>query len=97
MAEFHIWLQYISKQHTGAENAFLLRIFDQCAAKTRIFLTRHKVNRGGGQMEFMPTPRFGPNGASAFDVAIGIKFRFLEFRLQFSRIAPYYSSLPRTV
>ena len=28
MAEFHIGLQYISKQHTGAENAFLLRIFD---------------------------------------------------------------------
>ena len=65
MAEFHIWLQYISKQHTGAENAFLLRIFDQCAAKTRIFLTRHKVNRGGGQMEFLPTARFGPNSASA--------------------------------
>ena len=65
MAEFHIWLRYISKQHMGAENAFLLRIFDQCAAKTRIFLTRHKVNRVN-QMEFMPTPRFPPNGASAF-------------------------------
>ena len=71
MAEFHIWLQYISKQHTGAENAFLLRIFDQCAAKTRIFLTRHKVNRGGGgQMEFMPTPRFRPNGASVGSMQI---------------------------
>ena len=39
MAEFHLRLQYISKQHTGAENAFLLRIFDLCAAKTCIFLT----------------------------------------------------------
>ena len=37
MAEFHIGLQYISMQHTGAENEFLLRIFDRCAAKTRIF------------------------------------------------------------
>ena len=51
MAEFHIWLQYISKQHTGAENAFLLRIFDLWAAKTRIFLTRHKLNRGGGGVD----------------------------------------------
>ena len=25
------------------------------------------------------------------------KFRFLEFRLLLSRVAPYYSSLPRTV
>ena len=39
MAEYLIWLQYIFKQHTGAENAFLRRIFDQCAAKTRICLT----------------------------------------------------------
>ena len=26
-----------------------------------------------------------------------LKFRFLEFRLLLSRVAPYYSSLPRTV
>ena len=37
MAEFHIGLQYISMQHTGAKNEFLLRIFDRYAAKTRIF------------------------------------------------------------
>ena len=37
MTEFHIWLQHISKQHTGAENAFLLRIFDRCAAKIHMF------------------------------------------------------------
>ena len=35
MAKCHIRLQYISKQHTGAENAFLLRIFNRCAAKTQ--------------------------------------------------------------
>ena len=66
MAEFHIRLQYISKQHTGAENAFLLRIFDRCAAKTRIFsyATRGESG-GGGKMKFSPIPRFGPNGASA--------------------------------
>ena len=63
MAEFHIGLQYISMQHMGAENDFLLRIFDRCAAKTRIF-SDVKVG-GGAKMEFMPTPRFGPNGASA--------------------------------
>ena len=60
MAEFHIWLQYISKQPTGAENAFLLRIFDQCAAKTRIFLTRHKVNRGGGADGVHSHPKIWP-------------------------------------
>ena len=37
MAEFQIGLQYISMQDTGAENEFLLRKFDRCAAKTRIF------------------------------------------------------------
>ena len=78
MAEFHIWLQYIFKQHMGAENTFLLRIFDQCAAKSRIFLTRHKVNRGGGgQMDFMPTPRFGPNGAFEY----GTKFLLIKDRI----------------
>ena len=60
MAEIHNGLQCISMQHTGAENEFLLRIFDRCAAKTRIKFG------GGGKMEFMPTPRFGPNGASGF-------------------------------
>ena len=24
----------------------------------------HKVSGGGGKIEFMPTPKFGPNGAS---------------------------------
>ena len=50
MAEFHILLQYISKQHTGAENKILLRIFDQCAAKTCIFsyATRSDLGVGGG-------------------------------------------------
>ena len=33
----------------------------------------------------------------SFDVAIDIKFNFLEFWSLLSRIAPYYSSLPRTV
>ena len=33
----------------------------------------------------------------SFDVDIGIKLPFLEFRLLFSRVAPYYSSLPRTI
>ena len=28
---------------------------------------------------------------------VASKFRFLEFRLLLSRVAPYYSSLPRTV
>ena len=32
-----------------------------------------------------------------FYVAIDIKIQFLEFWLLFSRVAPYYSSLPRTV
>ena len=48
MAEFHIRLQYISKQHTGAENVFLLRIFDRCAAKTRIFSYATRSESGGG-------------------------------------------------
>ena len=60
MAEFHIWLQYISKQHMGAENVFLLRIFDQCAAKTRIFLTQHKVNRGEGPDGVHAHPKIWP-------------------------------------
>ena len=65
MAEFHIRLQYISNQHTGAANAFLLKIFDRCAAKTCIFTyATRSESGGGGGMEFMPTPRFGPNGAS---------------------------------
>ena len=65
MAEFHIRLQYISKQYMGAENAFLLRIFDRSAAKTRIFsYATRRESGGGGKMEFMPTPRLGPNGAS---------------------------------
>ena len=34
---------------------------------------------------------------NSFDVVIGIKIPFLEFRLLLSRFAPYYSSLPRTV
>ena len=63
MAEFQIGLQYISMQDTGAENEFLLRKFDRCAAKTRIF---SYVKVGGPKMEIMPTPRFGPNGASAW-------------------------------
>ena len=33
----------------------------------------------------------------SFDIAIGIKILFLEFWLLLSRVAPYYSSLPRTV
>ena len=35
----------------------------------------------------------------SFDVTIGIKIgiRFLGFQLLLSRVAPYYSSLPRTV
>ena len=33
----------------------------------------------------------------SFDVAIDIKFQFFEFWLLLSRVAPYYSSLPRTV
>ena len=61
MAEFHIGLGYITMHHTGTENEFLLRIFDRCAAKTHLF-SYMKV--GGTKMKFMPTPRFGPNGAS---------------------------------
>ena len=34
---------------------------------------------------------------NSFDVAIDIKIQFLEFWLLLSRVAPYYSSLPRTV
>ena len=33
----------------------------------------------------------------SFGVAIDIKIQFLEFWLLLSRVAPYYSSLPRTV
>ena len=33
----------------------------------------------------------------SFDVALVPKFQFLEFWLLLSRVAPYYSSLPRTV
>jgi len=33
----------------------------------------------------------------SFDVNIGINIPFLEFRLLLSRVAPYYSSLPRTI
>ena len=33
----------------------------------------------------------------SFGVTIGIKLHFLEFILLLSRVAPYYSSLPRTV
>jgi len=33
----------------------------------------------------------------SFDVTIGIKIPFLEFWSLLSRVAPYYSSLPRTV
>ena len=49
MAEFHIWLKYISKQHMGAKNTFLLRIFDRCAAKTRFFpyVTQSESGVGG--------------------------------------------------
>ena len=61
MAEFHIWIQYISMQYMGAENAFLLRIFNRCAPKTRIF-SYTKV--GGAQNGVHATPRSGPNGAS---------------------------------
>ena len=64
MAELHIRLQYISKQHTGADNAFLLGIFDRCAAKTHIFSYAKRSELGeGAKMELMPTPRFGLNGA----------------------------------
>ena len=45
VAEFHIGLQYISMQHTGYENEFLLKIFDRWGAKTRIF---SYVKVGGG-------------------------------------------------
>ena len=62
MAEFHVGLQYISMQHTGAENEFFLRILYRCAAETHIF---SYLKVGGPEKEFMPTPRFGPNGASA--------------------------------
>ena len=48
MAQFYILLQYISKQHTGAENKILLRIFDQCAAKTCIFSYATRSESGGG-------------------------------------------------
>ena len=34
---------------------------------------------------------------NSFDVAIGIKIPFLDFWLLLSQVAPYYSSLPRTV
>ena len=60
MAEFHIWLQYISKQHMAAENAFLLKIFDQYAARTQIFLTRHEVNREGGPEGVPAHPKIWP-------------------------------------
>ena len=64
MAEFQIRLQYISKQLTGAENAFLLTIIDRRAAKTCIFsYATRSESGGGGKIEFMPTPRFGPKGA----------------------------------
>ena len=33
----------------------------------------------------------------SFDVTIGIKIPFFEFRLLLSRVAPYYNLLPRTV
>ena len=52
----HIRLQYISMQHTGAENAFLLRIFDRCAAKTWIFFKRHEVSRRGGGPRWSSCP-----------------------------------------
>ena len=62
VAEFHIRLQYISKQHTGAENAFLLRIFERCAAKTHIFsyATRSESSEGGGQDEVHAHPKNWP-------------------------------------
>ena len=75
MAEFHIRLQYNSMEPTGAENAFLLRIFDQSNAKTRIF-SYTKV--GGSKMEFMPTPRIGPNGASGH---LGFKWKVWLYKL----------------
>ena len=45
-------------------------------------ITQHKVSRGGGKMEFMPTSRFGPNGASEgnhviFSVCCYIRFKVL--------------------
>ena len=49
VAEFQIRLQYISKQHTGAENALLLGIFDLCAANTRIFSYVTWSKSGGRQ------------------------------------------------
>ena len=56
MAEFHIRLHYISKPHTSAEKAFLLRIFDRCADKTRIFSygTRSESGRGADGVHAHP-------------------------------------------
>ena len=48
----------------------LLRIFDRCAAKTCIFSYATRSESGEPKMEFMPTPRFGPNGASGFTVNV---------------------------
>ena len=46
MAEFKIQLQYISKQHTGPENAFLFRKYlIDVLPKPAFFLTRHKVSQ----------------------------------------------------
>ena len=48
MAEFHIRLQYISKQNTDAENVFYLEYSIDMLPKPAFFLTRHEVSRGGG-------------------------------------------------
>ena len=48
--------------------------------KSAFFLTRQEVNQGeGGQIEFMPTPRFGPNGASENNKAPGADSVINEF------------------
>ena len=71
----HICLHYISKEHVGAKNAFLIRTFDLWATKTQVNLAQHEVNRWGGgvQMEFFPASRFGPN------IASGIKMNLLKY------------------
>ena len=55
MTEFHIRLQYISMQHKDAENAFLFRLFDRCAAETRIFSYTTRSELGGGGQDGVHT------------------------------------------
>ena len=52
-------------------------------------ITQHEVSRGGGgaKMEFMPTPRFGLNGASARSLGLSV--------LAFSKVS--YGLMPTTI